>query len=76
MFGSQLYSLISLEEATQLQYGKYTSKPIIWGLYLCIFGLFKGQTLGFNLGKLYFALMPFPSILSGKYLIKPISGSM
>ena len=51
VFQSRFSSLISLEEDPQLQLDKYTSQPIIWGLYLCIFYLFKGQMLGYNLGK-------------------------
>ena len=71
--GPQFSSLISLEEAPHLQKGKYTSKSIIWGLYLCFFFAYLGGIhwgliwITFRpCGCIYLALMPFPSIFSKK----------
>ena len=74
-------SLISLEEAPT--YNKVSIHlNLLFGGFICVFFAYLGGIcwgliwITFRpCGCMYLALMPFPSIFSRKYLIKPISGS-
>ena len=76
-----LFSLISLEEAPSRNKVSIHLN-LLFGGFICVLFAYLG---GIHWGLIwvtfrpcfcmYLVLMPFPSILSGKYLIKPISGS-
>ena len=77
----QLFSLISLEEAPSCNKVSIHLN-LLFGCFICVFFAYLWDIhwglIWVNLRPcfcMYLVLMPFPSILSGKYLIKPISGS-
>ena len=81
VFETQLFSLISLEEAPSCNKVSIHLN-LSFGGFICVYlAYLRGKCWGLIWVSfrpcfcMYLALMPFPSILSWKYLIRPISSS-